>query len=120
MVDRYLVSRAPKKVRDLFAAACQWHRCLPFQVDGGPCIGGLAEIVVYYCRDGMQPAKRGQSGHDCIDAQVRRVQIKAIGHEKPYFQFRIDPSKADRLITLRIHYSVAAPEMRICSTRLEH
>jgi hypothetical protein len=46
--------------------------------------------------------KPGQSGYDCRDAQGRRVQIKAIGHGKPWFQFTIDPSQAERLIVLRI------------------
>jgi hypothetical protein len=102
--QRYRVDQAHPKVRALFAAACQWNRCLPFPVDGGPGIGALAELVVHYCRAGMgRNAKRGQSGYDCRDALGRCVQIKAIGHEKPYFQSTIDPEKADRLIVLRIH-----------------
>src|ERR1700683_106565 len=103
-VGRYLVSLAPPRVRALFAAARQWERALEFPVDGGPCCGALAEIIVHYCRAGMRnhpKPKPGQSGYDCRDAQGRRVQIKAIGHGKPWFQFTIDPSQAERLIVLR-------------------
>jgi hypothetical protein len=58
LVGRYRVSQAPPQVRALFAAARQWQRCCArFRVDGGPCIGGLAELVVqYWAQAAAQPS----------------------------------------------------------------
>ncbi len=100
---RYEVSKAPEKVKALFAAARQWQHCLPFPVDGRPGIGALGGLVVHFCRAGMgRQARRGERGFDCLDAQDRKVQIKTIGHEG-HFQFIIYPKEAARLIALRIH-----------------
>jgi hypothetical protein len=103
-IGQYRAARAHPTVRDAFACACQWHRLVGgLRVDGGPCPGALAQLVVQVCRDGMQKhARAGNPGFDCFDARGRRVQIKGIGSVTRN-AVDVDPTKADRLIVVRIY-----------------
>ena len=100
----YSAAEAHPTVRDAFDCALRWDKLVGgLRVDGGPCPGDLARLVVQVCRHGMhRHAKAANPGYDCLDRRGRRVQIKAIGTDSRH-AIELDPTKADRLIVVRIY-----------------
>lgn len=100
----YQASKAPDVVREAFACARRWHRIVyPRRLDGAPCPGALAELVVEICRQGVwRRMRRGNKGHDFRNRHGRRTQVKAIGSDsRSGFQFPKGKG-AEHVIVLRI------------------